>query len=33
MRTLNEGEKEMEFGSLQRALNDDEGRERCKEIT
>jgi hypothetical protein len=33
MRTLNEGEKEMEFGRVQRALNDEERRERLKEIT
>lgn len=33
MRTLNEGEKEMEFGRVQRALNDEERRERSKEIT
>lgn len=33
MHTLNEGEKEMEFGRVQRALNDEERRERSKEIT
>jgi hypothetical protein len=33
MCTLNEGEKEMKFGRAQRALNDEKGRERWKEIT